>query len=136
MHEMGSAGKELIRRWFEDGWQRGRLEVAAEIFAPGFVLNGEQVGPDRPVENVAATRSAFPDIVVTIEHQVAEGDLVATHFVGRGTHRGPWAGIPATGRRIDVTGVILWRISDDGLVTHDWTVFDLAGLKAQMQVAA
>ncbi len=132
----GTVGKALIRRWFEEGWQRGRLEVAAEIFAPGFVLNGAQVGPDRPVENVAATRLAFPDIAVTVEHQIAEGDLVATRFIGRGTHRGPWAEIPATGHRIDVPGVVIWRIGDDGRVTHDWTVFDLAVLKAQLGVAA
>jgi len=75
----------------------------------------------------AMYRSAFPDVVLTIEDQIAEGDKVATRFTARGTHRGELAGVAASGRRVTVAGVTVSRIVN-GRVVEDFDVFDQLGM--------
>lgn len=66
-----------------------------------------------------ALRAAFPDLTVTIERQVAEGDLVATHAWFEGTHTGEWLGIAPTGKRVRFQNVSVDRVEDGKVVQHN-----------------
>jgi len=123
--------KAIARRWFAEAWEQGNLAVADEIFAPNFTLSGTPVGPEGPRRNVTATRAAFPDIRISIEDQIAEGDVVVTRYRGYGTHQGAFFGIPPTGRPVIVTGIVIWRFADSKVV-EDWTEFDRLGLLQQL----
>ncbi len=80
---------------------------------------------------MSAVRTAFRDLQVTVEDQIAEGDKVATRWTARGTHRGAFQGItqrvPATGKQWTVTGMALIRIAN-GKMVEGWTNFDALGL--------
>ena len=70
--------KAIARRFFEDVWNQQKLEAIDDIFAAAVVLNGQSVARDAFRQLVTARRAAFPDIQVTVEDQVAEGDKVST----------------------------------------------------------
>jgi predicted ester cyclase len=123
--------KELARRWFAEGWNKGNIAVADDIFAPHFTLNGFEVGPAGPKRNVTRARTGFPDIVFTVEEQIAEADRVVTRWTARGTHLGDFDGIAPTGRTVAVPGIVIWRVVD-GKVVEDHTVSGEATLPQQL----
>ena len=123
--------KALARRWFEEGWNRGMLDSAPEIFAPDFVLRGKQVGPSGPQRSVQGIRSAFGELTVTVQLQIAEGDMVATRYTATGRHSAEYRGIPATGTIVEVSGVQIWRVRG-GMAVEDWNSFDEWGLVSQI----
>jgi predicted ester cyclase len=88
---MTSDGKTLVRRMYEEAWNQGRLEVIDEICPPDYVgigPYGNEVGPEAVKRGVNARRTGFPDIHVTIDDLLAEGDKVVAHLTFRGTHEG------------------------------------------------
>jgi predicted ester cyclase len=127
----GERGKALARRWFEEGWNRGNVDIAPEIFAPGFVLRGKRVGPAGPQRSVRGIRSVFQPLAVTVDFQVAEGSMVVTRYTARGRHSARYRGIAATGRWISVSGVQIWQVVD-GMAVEDWNTFDEWGLVSQL----
>jgi predicted ester cyclase len=88
--------KAIARRFFEEVWNQQKLEAIDEIFAPTVVFNGQSVDRDTFRQVVAARRAAFPDIHVTVEDQVAEGNKVSTRRTWQGTHQGSYRGVDAT----------------------------------------
>jgi len=97
------ANKALMRRWFEEVWNKGRAEAIAEMFAADGVAHGlsdepakTMKGPDdfRPFHGIF--RGAFPDIEVVVEDTIAEGDLVAVRCTVRGRHSGDHLGVAAS----------------------------------------
>jgi predicted ester cyclase len=70
-------------------------------------------------QRIPALRAAFPDLKVTIERQVAEGDLVCTHAWFEGTHTAEWLGIPATGRTVRFQNVSIDEVVDGKVVQHN-----------------
>jgi predicted ester cyclase len=134
-HVVETANKALARRWFDEGWSQGRLEIADEIFAPDFTLRGRPVGPDGPRESVSSRRRAFADLTAYVDLQVAEGDLVVTHFTTHARHVAEFAGVPPTGRWVTASGIVIWRVSG-GLVREDWNVFDRAAIDRQISAPA
>jgi predicted ester cyclase len=70
--------KALVHRFFDEVWNQQRMDVIDEVFAPTVVLNGQAVKREAFRQIVAGRRAAFPDIRVTVEDQVAEGDKVST----------------------------------------------------------
>ena len=129
--------KALVRREFEEMFsQGGDLDTAGEFYAPDYVLHEPASGEVRGLEaarKFAATyREAFPDLQTAIEDQVAEGDKVVSRFSGRGTHLGETKDFgPATGNRIEITGITIDRFSD-GRIVEEWTNFDALGLLQQI----
>lgn len=123
--------KEIARRWFDEGWSKGNLAIVDAIFDPDFVLSGKRVGPIGPRQNVGAMHRAFTNVRVVIVGQVAEGDVVVTHYRAYGVHRGGFAGVASSGQEIDVMGIVIWRIRA-GKVIEDWTVFDQMALLHQI----
>jgi predicted ester cyclase len=76
---------------------------------------------------------AFPDLRWTIETMIAEGDLVAVHYTGRGTHQGDLMGIPPTGKQATASAVLILQI-EDGKIVEDWLEGDKLGLLQQLGV--
>ncbi|MFE5584812.1 ester cyclase [Kitasatospora sp. NPDC056531] len=128
------ANKALARYWFREGWCRGNLAVADEIFAPDFEIGGRRVGPEGPKRSVLQRHSAFADLTVEVGHQVAEGQWVATWFTTRARHVGEYAGVAPTGRVVTSEGMQLWRV-ESGLVREDRNVFDLWRIVSQLRAS-
>jgi steroid delta-isomerase-like uncharacterized protein len=77
-------------------------------------------------------RGAFPDAQITIEDQLAEGDMVATRWTARGTHQGDLMGVPASGNRVEVAGMTISR-SEGGRIVEEWNNYDALGLMQQIR---
>jgi steroid delta-isomerase-like uncharacterized protein len=130
--------KALIRRQEEELFGRGNLELADEIYAPDYVghdpSNPEDVRGLEAAKRAAADyRRAFPDLRVTVEDLIAEGDKVAARLRVRGTHLGDLDGIAPTGKRVDFTGIVISRI-EGGMIADDWANFDDLGMMRQLGV--
>lgn len=126
----------IIRRWFEEVWNKGRMSAIDEMAAANVVGHGQaQHGVDigfkelRPfVENV---RQAFPDMFITIHQTVEQDENVVARWTATMTHRGEFVGIAATGRRVTVTGTTMLRIVNDKIV-EAWDNWDQLGLLVQL----
>lgn len=116
------ANKELVRRYYEDVVNTGAVEQAARFISPDYVEVHDNVrhaaGLEGAVAHVLGVRRTYPDLQLTIEQQIAEGEWVASRFTMRGTHLGEWLGIRPTGRAIEVSGVNIDRVVDDRIVEH------------------
>jgi steroid delta-isomerase-like uncharacterized protein len=134
---MGDDRRALMRRWFEEIWNQGRYEVVDELFHQDAIAHGlregEQPlhGPEELKAFQLAFRAGFPDIHIDIDDLVVEDEKVAVRFTARATHRGEFFGVPATGRRINVSGMCLVRVRD-GQMIEAWNQYDLFGLLRQI----
>jgi steroid delta-isomerase-like uncharacterized protein len=133
---MSAENKALARRLLEEAFNAGRLDVTDELVANDFVghdpaLPEEMRGPAGLRELIAGYRSAFPDLRITIEDQIADGDLVVTRWSAKGTHQGELMGVTATGKQATVTGITIDRIAD-GRIAESWTNWDTLGLMQQL----
>ena len=128
--------KFLIRRIFEEGMNGGRPEVYDETIAADYV-NYDFPAPAPGLEGFkivdAMFKAAFPDMRVTIEDEVAEGDKVATRGYFSGTHKGEFMGIPPTGKTIKVSYIDIWRVAN-GRGKDNWVQMDMLGLMQQLGV--
>jgi predicted ester cyclase len=123
--------KAIVRRFFEDVWNKQRLEVVDEVFAAAVLLNGQPVPRETIKQVVTARRVAFPDIQVAVEDQVAEGDKVSTRRTWQATHRGPYRGIAATGTRVKWAQISIVRLVE-GRIVEDWPVADELSILQQL----
>ena len=127
---MSETHKAAMRRFFEDVYNKGDPEALNELAAPGFVSH-DRGNPSHDREGVrqivAAIRTAFPDVQFTADDVIAEGDRVAARFTMRGTHRGDFMGVPATGKEVIVTGIDIVRFNDGKAVEHwhEWSGMEL-----------
>ena len=123
--------KTIVRRFFDDVWKKQRLQVVDEVFAATVLLNGQPVPREAIKQVVTARRVAFPDIHVTVEDQVAEGDKVSTRRTWQATHRGPYRGIAATGKRVKWAQISIVRLVE-GRIVEDWPVADELSILQQL----
>ena len=133
---MSEENKAIVRRQEEELFTQGNLDAADEIYAPNYVghdpSNPEDIRGQEAAKQAAADyREAFPDLQVTIEELIAEGDKVAARVRFRGTHQGELEGIAPTGRRVESTGIVISRI-EGGKIAEDWANFDDLGLMRQL----
>ena len=127
----------LARRVFEEAWSKGNLSVLDEVVAANYI--GYDPAQPGPIVNLAELkrsiqeyRVAFPDLTFTIDEAHAIGpDRVLLRWTGRGTHRGPLMGIPATGKTASVGGMTLTRF-EGGKAVEDRTNWDTLGLLRQL----
>ncbi len=131
--------KATVRRAIEELWNQGRVAVFDELFAPTFIYH-DAARPDVGTledykRNFAATRSAFPDTHLTIEDMIAEGDKMVMRFTWRGTNTGdfvmPPMRIPATGKQVTVTAIVILRFAE-GKAVEFWGQFDNLGMFQQL----
>ena len=127
------ANKAAVRDCFEQASQ-GNFEALHSIVSPDYVVHPEEVrGADGLAEMVQSYRNAFSDLAVTIEHQFAEGDYVATRTTFRGTHDGDLMGTPATGRQVEFSGLTISRCRD-GKIEEEWEITDTITLLRQLGI--
>jgi steroid delta-isomerase-like uncharacterized protein len=126
--------KQASRRAMEEVYTGGNLDVVEELAAGDIIAHSPGVdfhGITELKQFVASLREAFPDLRMTVEDQVAEGDKVVTRWTAQGTHRGSFLGMPPTGKAGTMTGVEIDRFVD-GKVTECWTSADYLGLMQQL----
>ena len=128
----------LIRRWFEEVWNKGREEAIDELFGEEGVAHGladETGSPLRGPEGFKPFfrrfREAFPGIEVVVEDTVTEGDKVAARCTVRGSHEGDSLGFAATKRPVEFTGIAIVRIAD-GKIVEAWNNFDFMSMFQQL----
>jgi steroid delta-isomerase-like uncharacterized protein len=92
---------------------------------------GEKRGRQAFKELISGYRNAFPDMKLTIEEQIAEGDVVVTRWTGTGTHKGELMGVAPTGKRITVQGLVISRFRNGKLV-EEIENYDALGMLRQM----
>jgi steroid delta-isomerase-like uncharacterized protein len=135
--QMSETNKTVSRRLIEEAFNQGKYDVIDELVAPTFVnhdpLTGDTKGPEGTREVIEGYRSAFPDLKVTIEDQLAERDLVATRWTAKGTHKGELLGIAPTGKEATVTGLTIDRIKD-GKIVESWNNWDTLGMLRQLGI--
>jgi steroid delta-isomerase-like uncharacterized protein len=137
LHTVRSAGvseqhKAAARVVFEV-WSSGDLERLDELVAPDVVHHDPYdpnaakglAGMKRTIE---MNRVAFPDLQLTVDDQVAEGDKVVTRWHGQMTHLGMLGSVPATGKRVTITGITIDRF-DGGKIVEAWRSMDALGLR-------
>ena len=127
--------KEMAQRWFGEVLTEGKLEVIDELCSPDFVDHDPLPGTSADFAGIkdgtAQIRAAFPDLEATADDVIVEGDRLAVRSTMRGTHEGDFLGIPASGKRVEVSNYDFVRFEDDRVVEH-WGVIDSATLMEQI----
>ena len=134
---MSEENKAVVRRFHDEVLNKGNLALIDELCSHDLVDHTAPPGLPPGVEGAKRTLgiylAAFPDLHVTMEDMIAEGDRVVVRWTASGTHKGDLMGIAPTGRRVTVTGIAIDRIAGGKTVEH-WEVFDQMGLMQQLGV--
>src|SRR4028119_13343 len=134
---MSEGNKDLARRFMEEVYNKGNADFIDEVVASDYVAHdptspeGTGGGADGATRFVEMYRSAFPDLQMTVEDSIAEGDKVVTRWTARGTHQGELMGIPPSGNRVEVTGISVDRI-EGGKFVEGWANYDALGMMQQI----
>ncbi len=129
--------REIIHRFYEAVNSKHR-EVFYELVHPDFVNHGgaagDLVGPQALIDSLNPFYEAMPDWHVSEDYVVAQGDRVASRGTITGTHLGNFMGVPPTGKKVSWTGIIIYRLDDDGKIIERWQDFDAVSMLQQMGV--
>jgi steroid delta-isomerase-like uncharacterized protein len=129
--------KKVIAAFVKEVINEGRLERADDLVALDFIeldpLPGQQQGREGLKDVIGGMRVAFPDLHWVVDEVVAEGDKVVSRFTWTGTHRATFLGIPSTGRRVTVKGVVIDRLAD-GKMADSRILMDALGMMQQLGV--
>ena len=120
---MSEENKAIVRRQEEELFTQGNLDAADEVYAPDYVghdpSNPEDVRGLQAAKQAASDyRRAFPDLRVSVEDLVAEGDRVVARVTMRGTHQGDFQGLAPTGKEVQVRAIEIFRISNGKIIEH------------------
>lgn len=138
MNDAASSNRSLIRRYFDEVWNAGRLQTLDEILTPSYVNHTPSTpnpvpGPAGLKPIVTAIRAAFPDLHYSIEDIIATDSAVVARVVMTGTHRGDLFGLPPTGRTVHVDQINIEHVVDGRIAEH-WRVTDELALMRQLGV--
>jgi steroid delta-isomerase-like uncharacterized protein len=127
--------KAVIRRFYEEVWNKGNVDVALEVFADDYIRHDLRPGKALPggegQRRIAAEfRAAFPNVHMGVDLMVAEDDLVVARWTTTGTNTGPWNGVAPTGKPIQYSGVNIFRLAN-GKVVEIWNHRDDLGVMQQ-----
>ena len=125
--------KALAKRAFEELLSGGRFELAEQLYAKDFVNHGihREISLAEDQAALKGWHEAFPDVVIVPEKLMAEGDLVTIYWIARGTNTGTGNGLPATGKKVEQTGITIWRIVN-GKIKEEWSAFDQLSMMQQL----
>lgn len=126
----------LIRHWFEEVWNKGRMQAIDEMASPDVVGHGQaqhdtDIGLKEFKPFVAGLRGAFPDMKVVIDQTIEQGDKVVARWTATMTHQGEFLGFAPTGKKVTVTGTTIQRIVN-GKIVEGWDNWDQLGLLVQI----
>jgi len=135
---MSDTNKNVIRRVFEEVWNKGNVSALDELVGPNLAHHDPSTpdfghGPEGEKRRVNLYRSAFPDLHFTVEDVIADGDRVVARYTARGTHKGELNGIAPTGKHINVSGVTVSRIAN-GKIAESWVNWDALGMMQQLGI--
>jgi steroid delta-isomerase-like uncharacterized protein len=126
--------KAVVRRCWQECFNKRNLAIVDEFVATDYVWHGpsqEVSGPEGIKQLITVFLTAFPDLQMTFEDQVGEGDKIASRWTMRGTHQGDLFGIPPTGKQVTFTGLVISRMVGNQ-ITEEWEHFDQLGLLQQL----
>jgi len=135
---MSEQNKTAVRRLFDELWNKGNLPVAEELIAPTYTHHDASTpdvgrGPESEKKRVTHYRNAFPDMRLTIEDIIAEGETVVARWSCRGQHKGELNGIAPTGKQVAISGVTIARFAN-GKMVEGYVNWDTLGLMQQLGV--
>jgi steroid delta-isomerase-like uncharacterized protein len=133
---MDKSNELLARRWFEEIWNQRRTETIYELLAPngiGHLETGDIVGPEQFHQVYQEFVTAFPDIALTIEEVVSEGESVVVRWKAAGTHKGIGFGLKASEKRAAFRGMT-WMHIRDGKIVEGWDSWNQIGLFQELSI--
>jgi hypothetical protein len=127
----------VIRR-FHSAMNNKDMNSLREIVDLDFINHqgamGDQIGPGPLINGLQMFYEAMPDLHVTEDYVLAQGNRVATRIRTTGTHQGTYMGVPPTGNQISFTGIVIYSLNDDGKVIERWQDFDSVSMMQQLGV--
>jgi steroid delta-isomerase-like uncharacterized protein len=135
---MSEQNKALLRRWFDEVWNKGNAQAIGEIVTDDVAIHGLSDASGTPITSITEfrnyhtqLRNAFPDIVVDVDNLIAEGDMVAARCSVRGRHSGELLGLAPTNSAVDFDGMVIVKVSD-GKIVEAWNCFDFLRMSQQL----
>jgi steroid delta-isomerase-like uncharacterized protein len=133
---MSAEAKAIVRRLYEDVWNKRKLELVSDLISPSHALHdnnssGSSVGPEAYKAQMAVFLAAFPDLRFTVEDTVAEKDKVAASWTISGTHKGEFWGVRPTNKKVSLDGITIHHISN-GKIIDSYISSDTVGLMRQL----
>lgn len=114
--------KDIVRRFYEEVVNTGNIDGIEKFLSEEYteVFDGQRdsVGLEGAKAHIIGVRQTYPDLHVSIERQITEGEWVATCITTHGTHQGEWLGIKPTGKKVTFTGVNVDRVIGGRIVEH------------------
>lgn len=128
--------KDVVHRLHGEIWSEGNLELVDEIVAEDYVEHNPTVphearGPTDYKQSVELFRTAFPDLTLTEEDTIAEGDRVVSRVTVQGTHEGEFLGVDPSGKTVEVEGIVINRL-EGGRLVESWPLADMLSLMQQL----
>ncbi|MFN2122681.1 MAG: ester cyclase [Candidatus Promineifilaceae bacterium] len=125
--------KAIVRRYFDQVLNEQRHDLAEEFLAENIELQGTGLAPglDAVKQFLTMITAAFPDAHYTVEDMVAEGDRVVARTSFNGTHQAEMQGIPATGKKVSIPGITIFRL-DNGKIAEGWVLNDNLSMMQQL----
>ncbi len=134
---MAQDNASIVRRFTEEVITQGDMGVAAQFVWEDVVeqvpFPGQGPGLEGLKDVLRGMRAAFPDLDFSIKEQITEDDKVATRFEWTGTHQGEFLGVPGTGRKVSVWGIVIDRL-EEGRIKDTRIIMDIFGLMLQLGV--
>jgi steroid delta-isomerase-like uncharacterized protein len=137
---MSEENKALLRRWFDEVWNKGNADAIDELLSAEGIAHGLSDDESTPLRGPAgfkpfhdSFRGAFPDIEVVVEDMIAEGDKVVARCSVRGKHTGDHLGIAASNSPVLFSGIAIVRI-EHGKIVEAWNNFDFLKMNRQIGV--
>jgi predicted ester cyclase len=127
----------IARRWFEELWSQGRLEVADDIIDPEYAPEWVQIdatGPEQVKHEVRYFRSVFPDLVYEVVDIVGQEDKVWVRYRGKGTQKGAAWGFEPTEKEVIFEGATILTVSKVGKISDRWGAFCLYDILADLDL--
>ncbi len=116
------SNKTLVRRFYEEVVNAGNLDLIENFLSPEYaeIHDGKRhvIGIEGAKVHTIGVRQTYPDLHISIDQQIAEGEWVVTCFTATGTHKGSWLGIKPTGKPVAFTGVNVDRVVNGRIVEH------------------
>ena len=135
---MSEENKQLLRRWFEEVWNKGRADAIEEMFDEYGIAHGLSDDPSNPIRGPrdfrpfhTLFREAFPNMEIVVEDLIAEGDKAVARCSVRAKHEGDFLGRSASQSPVEFTGIAIVRI-ENGKIVEAWNNFDFMTLHKQV----
>ncbi|HYL82978.1 MAG TPA: ester cyclase [Candidatus Angelobacter sp.] len=137
---MSVDNKAIVRRLYEEAWNKRKLEVLDLLLSPSHALHGPNftgrtIGPDAYKRTITHYTTGYPDLRFTVEEMIAEGDKVVCYWTMSGTHNGEFMAIPPTHKKMSVDGITIHDIAE-GKIMDSYVSLDLWSMMQQLGVVA